>query len=67
MLKFLAKHLADVAPTMLRGLGMKLTDKFWLIFVHLTMGTTGPSSSAKEQPGCDADHLPPSSAKVENE
>jgi hypothetical protein len=32
-----------------------------------TMGTGGPFQGAKSQPGRDADHSPPSSAKVENE
>jgi hypothetical protein len=32
-----------------------------------TMGTGGPFPGAEEQPGRDADHSPPSSAKVENE
>jgi hypothetical protein len=32
-----------------------------------TMGTGGPIPGAKAWPGCDADHSPPSSAKVENE
>jgi hypothetical protein len=32
-----------------------------------TMGTGGPYPEAKERPGRDADHSPPSSAEVENE
>jgi hypothetical protein len=32
-----------------------------------TMGTGGPSSGVKARPGRDADHSPPSSAKVVNE
>jgi hypothetical protein len=32
-----------------------------------TMGTGGPITRVKVQPRHDADHLPPSSAKVENE
>jgi hypothetical protein len=31
------------------------------------MGTGGPYPEAKERPGRDADHSPPSSAEVENE
>jgi hypothetical protein len=31
------------------------------------MGTGGPFSGAKAQPGRDADHSPPSSAEVRNE
>jgi hypothetical protein len=31
------------------------------------MGTGVPFLGAKARPGCDADHSPPSSAKVENE
>jgi hypothetical protein len=32
-----------------------------------TMGTGGPFPGAKERPGRDTDHSPPSSAEVENE
>jgi hypothetical protein len=32
-----------------------------------TMGTGGPFPGGKARPGLDADHSPPSSAKVENE
>jgi hypothetical protein len=32
-----------------------------------TMGTGGPISGGKAQPGRDADHSPPSSADVKNE
>jgi hypothetical protein len=32
-----------------------------------TMGTRGPFSGGKAQPGRDAHHAPPSSAEVENE
>jgi hypothetical protein len=32
-----------------------------------TVGTGCPFPGAKARPGCDADHWPPSSAKVENE
>jgi hypothetical protein len=32
-----------------------------------TMGTGGPFPGGKARPGRDADHLPPSSAEVENE
>jgi hypothetical protein len=32
-----------------------------------TMGTGGPFCGTKKQPGRDADHSPPSSAKVEND
>jgi hypothetical protein len=35
--------------------------------VSCTMGTGGPFPDAKARPGCDADHSPPSSAKVVNE
>jgi hypothetical protein len=32
-----------------------------------TMGTGGPFPGTNAQPGCDADHSPPSSAEVKNE
>jgi hypothetical protein len=32
-----------------------------------TMGTGSPFPGGKARPGCDADHSPPSSAKVNNE
>jgi hypothetical protein len=35
--------------------------------VPCTMGTRGPFPGAKARPGCDTDHSPPFSAKVENE
>jgi hypothetical protein len=35
--------------------------------VSSTMGTGGPFPGGKARPGRDAEHLPPSSAEVENE
>jgi hypothetical protein len=45
-------------------------DRLWgppSLLYSCTMGTGILSPGVKARPGCDADHLPPSSAEVENE